>query len=216
MTSQNCESAQRYNAEMLQRSNWLRINLPQPRPSLKPINGWVIEHFPVDGFKRALSEYTRAEQKLGLAAPVNLRARKRLAAAMIGEDVGEPIRTPVQFGDIVLNGDEFETMVEDMMRRSEESVRISDRMEVTQELPIVSMAEAQRIARLDGEVGQRPNEDVTPNLNRLEIDWCGQQIANSAVSRPILCLQSIPARVLRSQRQTHLADDSASRYQNAQ
>jgi len=63
-------------------------------------------------FDRAMHHYQEALGGLADPQQADLPARLRLAAAMLGKDVGRPITAPVTMARTVLSADEFEKLVE--------------------------------------------------------------------------------------------------------
>jgi hypothetical protein len=111
-------------------------------------------------FARALAEYRRAELTAGAALKQELAARIRLAAAMLGDDVGTAATQPVQLGEIHMPAAEFETLVAEMRQRADGSP--AARSAAVSELAFASPApqptgyEVHVRGRLDGQVGDEP------------------------------------------------------------
>ena len=67
-------------------------------------------------FNRARVWYRQAAQNGNAALAKRVAPRDRLAAAMLGQDVGKPVTEPVQFGEVNMPAGEFESLVADMRK----------------------------------------------------------------------------------------------------
>lgn len=130
-------------------------------------NGW---------FARALAEYRRADGSSSSAVARSLGQRERLAAAMIGLDAGKPVTETVSIGSMSLAASDFEALIAEMKARGAGNVvdtvsalqgRIAD---------LATFTPTNR-ARLDGPVGQSPQDDGARFIQQWQIDYAGKQIA---------------------------------------
>src|SRR5207244_645205 len=89
-----------------------------------------------------------------------LRPRDRLAAAMLGNDSGEPAKAPVQLGDVQLGAPEFENLVAEMRRAHSSTTAAAATTEIAQvqTAPPPSSFDLREIGRIDGELGENPND----------------------------------------------------------
>jgi outer membrane protein assembly factor BamB len=133
-------------------------------------NGW---------FEEAIVQYeTAIARHPSLAAEI--APRIRLAGAMLGRDVGTPVTSVVQFNDLKLDAAAFETLVSEMRARGT-SAAVGDARAI---LPGSSFAvpppakyTAHIRSRLDGPVGDRPQEEVGRKTNQYAVPWADKQIA---------------------------------------
>jgi len=151
---------------------------------------WLGDHALALGwFALAQAEYRR-----GLtAAPEDaqrheLTARLRLAAAMMGQDEGTPLSAPVTIGNRTLAFADFEALVSDMRQRAGQQTTepISALKNSTVAAPPTGPRATVVKAVLDGPLGENPNEEATPNLNRFQVDWAGRQLATLVVGGKLL------------------------------
>jgi outer membrane protein assembly factor BamB len=127
-------------------------------------------------FERALAEYRRAV-RLQPALDGELAPRIRLAAAMLGADAGKPVTQAVQFGEMQMSAAEFESLVAEMRARGGNAQSASG-SGVPASVPAPSKFEVHKRSRLDGNVGNSPNEEVNGRkTNQLKLDWPDRQIA---------------------------------------
>jgi outer membrane protein assembly factor BamB len=132
-------------------------------------NGW---------FTRAQAEYRRAEASASPSLSRELQPRTRLAAAMTGSDYGSAVTETVSFGDARMTPTEFEALVAEMKARGAGPVQGTSQAAVIN-LPGPSQITAQNRARMDGPVGQNPNDDGAPRLSQWQIDYAGRQLATA-------------------------------------
>jgi outer membrane protein assembly factor BamB len=130
-------------------------------------------------FERAIGEYRRALVVLpGLAN--HIEPRIRLAAAMLGRDEGQPATASVQFGELSMPAAEFEALVAEMRGRGNVAT-LSPTNPAAQQHPLVPAAkryEVQIRSRLDGPVGDRPQEEVGDRrTNQFRVPWVDRQLA---------------------------------------
>jgi outer membrane protein assembly factor BamB len=136
---------------------------------------WLGDRALVAGhFERAIGEYERA-RGTGSAADEEIGPRMRLAAAMLGRDAGAPVTKSVTFGEVTMPAAEFESLIAEMKGRgSPESVGGAL---ASPRVPKPSGFEAQMRSRLDGPVGERPQEEVGRRTNQHRVPWADRQIA---------------------------------------
>lgn len=133
-------------------------------------NGW---------FEEAVAHYQRAIERHSLLAN-ELAPRIRLAAAMLGREAGAPPTSVVQFNNLKLDPAAFESLVAEMKSRGT-SATVSPAVPVA---PGSSLAAPQPTAyathnrsRLDGPVGDRPQEEVGRRTNQNNVPWPDRQLA---------------------------------------
>jgi outer membrane protein assembly factor BamB len=126
-------------------------------------------------FERAIAEYRRAID----AAPAlggELSPRIRLAAAMLGQDVERPTTESVRLGEITLTSGQFESLVAEMRSRGA-TLPASASSPTSPNVPPPAAMQAQMKARLDGNVGDKPQEEVVRRTNQFRVPWVDRQIA---------------------------------------
>jgi len=129
-------------------------------------------------FERALVEYERAQAILPSLSS-DIAPRIRLAAAMLGRDVGQPITAPVTFGEMRLEPAQFEALVTEMKTRGNTGVAVSASV-VPAALtppPAASALAANQRSRFDGPTGDKPSEEVGRRTNQFRIPWPDRQLA---------------------------------------
>ncbi|HZL91067.1 MAG TPA: PQQ-binding-like beta-propeller repeat protein [Pirellulaceae bacterium] len=128
-------------------------------------------------FARAIAEYRRAIE----AAPAlagELSPRIRLAAAMLGRDAESPPTQNVRLGEVSLTREQFESLVAEMRGRGAASLPAdSDYSLAAASVPAAAAMQAQTKARLDGNVGDKPQEEVVRRTNQFRVPWVDRQIA---------------------------------------
>jgi outer membrane protein assembly factor BamB len=129
-------------------------------------------------FERAIVEYRRAAAALpSLGSQVEPRIR--LAAAMLGRDEGLPIQQPVRFNELTMTAAEFESLIAEMKARGNTATLPSaGSMDAPVAVPTAKRYEAHVRSRLDGPVGERPQEEVGERrTNQFRVPWADRQIA---------------------------------------
>lgn len=128
-------------------------------------------------FDEAIEHYDRAllarPGSGGIIAP-----RRRLAAAMLGLDWGEPVTGAVSFGEFQLPAAEFEALVKEMRSRGA-SVGTPTREaldESAASVPQARLYTPAAKARFDGPVGDKPQEEVNGRTNSLFVPWPDRQL----------------------------------------
>ncbi|MCI0357220.1 MAG: PQQ-like beta-propeller repeat protein [Planctomycetaceae bacterium] len=130
-------------------------------------------------FERAIAEYRRA---IGLTPGLKsqIEPRIRLAAAMLGRDEGQPVSTSVQFNELSMSPAEFEALVAEMRGRGNVATLPSaaSSPNARPQVPAAKHYEAHLRSRLDGPVGDRPQEEVGERrTNQFRVPWADRQIA---------------------------------------
>ena len=129
-------------------------------------------------FQRAIAEYRRAIGMIpSLRGPIEPRIR--LAAAMLGRDEGSPVMQPVQFNEISMSPAEFEALVTEMRGRGNAgSLAASAVAPAPPALPAAKRYTAEVRSRLDGPIGDRPQEEVGDRrTNQFRVPWADRQLA---------------------------------------
>lgn len=129
-------------------------------------------------FARAIAEYERAGE-LAPALASELAPRVRLAAAMLGRDMGEPVTQSVRLGETTLSKEQFEALVAEMRGRPTTSLDSVDATDGSANVPPPAALQAQAKARLDGNVGDKPQEEVVRRTNQFRVPWADRQIATA-------------------------------------
>jgi outer membrane protein assembly factor BamB len=130
-------------------------------------------------FEQAIHEYRQASTQLPSLAP-RLAPRIRLAAAMLGRDEGEPATAPVELQSATLAPAEFEAIVAEMRTRPDASILAqgATSQAAVDALPDPRQYRAQMRSRLDGPVGERPEEEVGGRrTNQFRVSWPDRQLA---------------------------------------
>ncbi len=135
-------------------------------------------------FGPARAAYRRARESLPVARLPALEARLRLANAYLGVASGAPPTQPVTLGPRPLAIAEFEAIVAAAMANASSSASAESRMAASSGVagqspappPVKEFAPHSR-GLVDGPVGERPQEEVVRHLDRLQVDWAGQQLA---------------------------------------
>lgn len=133
-------------------------------------NGW---------FEEALAHYQQAIERHPLLSG-ELAPRIRLAAAMLGREAGAPATSVVQFNSQKLDPTQFEALVSEMRARGT-SAAVSPALHVIPGSPLVvpppAAFAAHNRSRLDGPVGDRPQEEVGRKTNQHSVPWPDQQLS---------------------------------------
>lgn len=141
-------------------------------------------------FGPARAAYRRAREGLPATRLPALDARWRLVNAYLGVESGEPPSQPVSLGPRPLAVSEFEAIVATARASSGSAAtagptgsaeNASDGFQIIAgKVPAPPPSKEfalQSRGLLDGPVGERPQEEVVRHLDRLQVDWAGQQIA---------------------------------------
>lgn len=128
-------------------------------------------------FARAITEYSRA-MAISPALDAELLPRTRLAAAMLGRDAGAAATGNVRLGEASLTKEQFESLVSEMRNRGLSSLLpVADPPRAPAVVPPPAAFQAQTKARLDGNVGDKPQEEVGRRTNQFRVPWVDRQIA---------------------------------------
>jgi len=126
-------------------------------------------------FNRARVWYRQALQNGNAALAKRVAPRDRLAAAMLGQDVGTPASEPVQFGEVTMPTGEFESLVADMRKTHAPTGNPITGAVVTVAMTTAALNpaapapggfELQQLERFDGEMGDNPGEFNNPTPSR--------------------------------------------------
>lgn len=133
-------------------------------------NGW---------FEEALAHYQQAIARHSLLAG-ELAPRIRLAAAMLGRNEGSPATSDVQFNNLKLDPQQFEALVSEMRGRGT-SAAVSPALHIMPGSPLAvpqptAFASHNR-SRLDGAVGDKPQEEVGRKTNQNAVAWPDMQLS---------------------------------------
>ncbi len=130
-------------------------------------------------FARALAEYERATHTATSSAKHDLEARMRLAAAMQGSDLGQPVTRPVIFGEMTISPQEFEAMVADMRQANAATggQRVIGGEQRVFPAPKMQGYELQQRPDPGGHGGESPNDEITRDIRNLKINWWERQLA---------------------------------------
>ncbi|MDX1946361.1 MAG: PQQ-binding-like beta-propeller repeat protein [Pirellulaceae bacterium] len=127
-------------------------------------------------FDRAIVEYRRA-LRIAPGLAVEIGPRIRLAAAMQGRDEGTPVTNEVRFNDLALSATEFEKLVGEMKARGDQGPLAAGQSSSAPAVPAVKRYDAHARARLDGPIGDRPQDEVGRRTNQFRVPWPDRQIA---------------------------------------
>lgn len=135
-------------------------------------NGW---------FEESLTHYQRAIERHPLLSG-ELSPRIRLAAAMLGRDAGSPATAVVQFNNLKLDAAQFEALVAEMRGRGTSAV-VSPAVHVMPgsvlPVPQPTAYATHNRSRLDGPVGDRPQEEVGRKTNQFQVPWPDKQLSTT-------------------------------------
>ena len=152
-------------------------------------NGW---------FHSAFARYQEAARGASLETSAKLVHRIRLAAAMLGRDAGAPAVGPVTIGDKTMPAAEFEALVAEM-RQQVTAGSGTGSPPLNDAVFVPKTVEVAHRGRVDGLVGERPNEEITPYLNHFKVDWTGP-IGNRDRRQSPVREQPLSRRLLRNAR----------------
>jgi len=138
-------------------------------------NGW---------FEKAQVEYERALVNAPPLARSEIEARLRMAAAMQGKDIGDPVTSPVQFGDTQLSSKEYEAMIADLRKHNQ----IDDSKQAGSK-PVAMLPgklESEKRSAFEGQFGASPNSEATRFTRQELVDWAGRQFAVVVTPQEVL------------------------------
>ena len=126
-------------------------------------------------FAQATGEYETALRDASPADRAPLAARLRLAAAMLGRDVGEPPTTNIELSDTRLTPPEFERLVGEMRQRAtggQPGERVAVAGQSAGIAPLPARFSTKTWSRFDPFPGVNPNGPPYADL-----DWTAQQLS---------------------------------------
>ena len=119
-------------------------------------------------FVEALGHFTAAIESAASEEHQALTARLRLAAALAGQEAGQPVSEAVALGTQTFDADAFEKMIDELRRsRSTESEEQDRRIAISGPSAVAPQARG----RFDGDVGRNPGRGEFQRF-----DWAGRQI----------------------------------------
>ena len=129
-------------------------------------------------FDHALAQYRQAAVSADAGEVRDLAARHRLAAAMLGRELGKPPTAEVEIGGSKLTPAAFEELIAQLLKQNALLPAAAlGNPSLGRTVPKPSGFAVQARSRLDGPIGREPNAEVVPNSRRLAVDWAGRQIA---------------------------------------
>ncbi len=148
-------------------------------PAAAQAHAWLGDRsLAVGQFALAISHYRRAEESALASLKRELAPRVRLAAAMLGQELGKPITYSVQLGDASMSADEFEKLVKDMIKHRAGNAPLLDLAAVTsrkQQVPAATGFVANRKSTLDGAAGDQLSS-LPPEIRLGRVDWAARQL----------------------------------------
>ena len=158
-------------------------------PAAAAAHEWLGDRALVLGnFAWATAEFEQAQRSADRDQRAAIAARRRLAAALLGRDAGEPATEPVVFQSSRLEPDAFEKLVSEMKQRAVAKgalPAIGDTVSgAGTKLTGVKAVRYEIVQRasLRGDVGDQPGNPVSG-----EVDWSARQIG-CTIAGPILYL----------------------------
>jgi len=129
-------------------------------------------------FDHALAQYRQAASSAAAEELRDLAARHRLAAAMLGRELGQPPVADVEIGGAKLAPAAFEELIAQLQKQHAAiPATAPGNPSLGRAVPQPSGFAVQSRSRLDGPIGREPNAEVVPHSRRFEVDWAGRQIA---------------------------------------
>jgi hypothetical protein len=144
-------------------------------PAAATAHQWLGDRALVGGdFAWAESEYERGLRSAEPDQRAGLAARLRLAAAMLGHDSGEPVRTTVSLESVKLAPDAFEKLVAEMKQQAiAKGVAPQTIIDSSPRVAVKPVRyDVQHRLSPRGDVGENPG-----NPNSGDIDWVARQTA---------------------------------------
>jgi outer membrane protein assembly factor BamB len=130
-------------------------------------------------FNVALDQYRQALQFVDLASRNDVAARRRLAGAMLGRDLGEAVTAPVKFGETEMTAVEFEKLVTEMRTAHVDPSAPASSADELRVPPHAAPAPAEFTAhvraRLDGDLSSDPNTQPD-GVDQTKFDWRARQM----------------------------------------
>jgi outer membrane protein assembly factor BamB/tetratricopeptide (TPR) repeat protein len=137
-------------------------------------NLWLGDRALASGdFTQAIGQYQRALASDPDAADV--RARLRLAAAMLGRNEQSPLTEEVAIGEVKYTAAEFEAIVADLLRSRTKTAKLETMLtsqSAAGTVPPPARYGAQKWADFTGDLGSDPQQTQYPEMN-----WAGRQLA---------------------------------------
>ena len=156
----------------------LAAALFEATPAAAEAHQWLGDRALSSGwFGNALAEYQRAQKTARASQKSELASRVRLAGAMSGQEIGEPVTRAVQLGDTRFEPEQFESLINDMLSRPASTLTGSGVSNDSMAVPPPSGFEIHKRSRLDGRVGNKPEDELIRHAKRYSVDWANQQIA---------------------------------------
>jgi outer membrane protein assembly factor BamB len=183
MAGQFAATAKLRIAQAIQAGNWNAIELATVQfagmPAAADAEQWLGDRALVEGrFAEAVKRFARA-LKLVPELADELGPRLRLAGAMAGEAGGVQVADAVSFGERKLSANEFEQLVQEMRTRGARQKSLSGESEGTKGIPEAGKYVAKVRGRLEGAVGERPQEEGAKRTNQLRVPWVDRQLATT-------------------------------------
>jgi len=152
-------------------------------PAAVEAHCWLGDRFMADGqFGRAISHYKQTLPTAAAAQQHQLAARIRLAGALLGRDMGEPVGGPVDFRSVQLSAERFEELVSATLERhAGKGASLSNTQVAACADPAPPPAAFQRKpwAAIAGDVGTNPAQVPPPAVS---LDWPARQLAVAVVA----------------------------------
>lgn len=147
---------------------------------------WLGDRALVSGwFESAVAEYQRAIADGSSSLARETEPRLRLAAAMTGRDLGSPATAAVSLGDHDLSASDFEALVKELRERKDPAAVIARGFSAAESrgaVPNPTAYQPHARGRLDGPLGERPNEEGARHVNHLKAPWVDRQLAAAVVA----------------------------------
>lgn len=160
-------------------------------------------------FAQAMGEYETALRDANPGDRAPLAARLRLAAAMLGRDVGEPATSALELSGMRLSAREFEQLVGEMRQRASggrSGERVAASAQFAGAAPLPARFTTKTWARFDPAPGNGVNSPPYADL-----DWAGQQLSVSLAPPHLLVHNRIELSAFdlsNGERKWHVAADS--------
>ncbi|MCY2991946.1 MAG: PQQ-binding-like beta-propeller repeat protein [Planctomycetota bacterium] len=131
-------------------------------------------------FLAAVAQYRQAARSASAASKRDLAPRVRLAAAMVGRQVGRPTSMDVKLGGVGVRAEAFESLLAEMLKQNSAEPTTARAFDTS--LPTAPQPTGFNIVprgQLDGAVGRDPATELVPNARRFNVDWVGRQLATA-------------------------------------
>jgi len=138
---------------------------------------WLADRALASGrFSRAIVQYDRALQTQASLID-ELAPRVRLAAAMMGRDVGSAATKPVAFGEITMSPADFESLVDEMRSRGAGPLQVA--APLAAHIPRPGNYQSLGRSKFDGPAGERPQDDLGRKTAQFRVPWVDRQMATA-------------------------------------